>query len=122
MVIIDFDIITSVYSSKVIKEVNKKIKDGWQPYGVLSSNKTSKNSGYGNNRTEIEYSQVMVIYRDSIQIKEMRDDFEKIRHITYATFGEGFVYENANPLEKKIADIDKIIYPKYYDSGKEEKS
>ena len=55
------------------------------------------------------------------QIKELKGDIEKIRHITYATFGEGFTYKNANPLEKKIADIDKIIYPKYYDSEPENK-
>ena len=53
------------------------------------------------------------------QIKELKDDIEKIRHITYATFGEGWTYEKATIEEKKIADIDKIIYPKYYNSENE---
>lgn len=53
--------------------------------------------------------------------KVMKDDIEKIRHITYATFGEGWTYEKATIEQKKIADIDKIIYPKYYNSENENK-
>ena len=55
------------------------------------------------------------------KIKELKDDIEKIRHITYATFGEGWTYEKATIEQKKIADIDKIIYPKYYNSENENK-
>ena len=53
------------------------------------------------------------------KLREMKDDIEKIRMIIYATFGEGWTYEQATPIEQKIAKIDNIIYPKYYQSKDE---
>lgn len=60
--IVDYDIITSQYSSKVIKNVKEKIKDGWEPFGSLSTGRIINNIGNGNKTSEIVYSQSIVKY------------------------------------------------------------
>ena len=35
MKIVDYILVSSIYRPNIEKDVNEKIKDGWQPFGIL---------------------------------------------------------------------------------------
>ena len=35
MEIVEYDLVSSIYRPNIVKDVNERIKDGWQPFGVL---------------------------------------------------------------------------------------
>ena len=65
MKIVEYYLISSVYRDNIVKRVNEKIEDGWQPFGVLILGI--------DDRGDKTYTQPMVKYNEEENKQKLND-------------------------------------------------